>query len=919
MGIILNGLVEKGFDDSFTRIPQRTADGAGVLDYIFGAPQVLQFLLSLGVLDFVPDLSDHAPVALDVDMNSVPAEGNPSSSNFSEAKLEMIIPPDDEALFKEVDDELSNSEEYRSITDRLDNLLRGRSSTSDIGNHVNSLIERTTRMLFETFRSRGLVRRRPNRAQSQKTGGSRSGAPEPLRILRAHAREAAKTFKRLARSGAPETHIQAAKHQLNRATSKCRSASAAVRRRMCLSWTGLWDKLRHTAPRKLWATYRAFTSEPSPPVLVSPDDQWRHWASQGEVHEELWTDTRNSEAMDFVNYLRSCPMSGPLLPETSMAEVKSAADRLRCGRAAGYDGLSTDSWCKMHSVLLLMSKLFSLVLRSGVYPTSWGISLIASLLKPGKPATSAASLRGIRLLSRIAAWFGQAVDQRARAIWRAGPEQFGFQIGVGCAEAIFVLLTLIHSRVHEGRRLYVLFVDLRTAFPSLNRAILIRRMFECGLGLGYCKLALAAFDGTVSIVRVGRLLGSPFLEKLCVREGGVESPHQFNMYIGEFRERLEANNPRLCRLLHLTIAVLLYADDAALPPDSFVDLEVSVKIFVDFCNEMQLYISTSQTVLMVFHPDGDVQVVYCGDTVVVEGNELDLRIYGVRIKAACEFKYLGMMLQPSGSASAHVEARLSAFDRASNMLVSRLTKIPAFSHSFLIYLWTTLVLPTALYGLEVLTLSEADVQKFNMIEIKTLRRLLNVGCRAPSDVIHCMVKQAFEHVQTHRAAMFLLKLANSPVRSWQHAALVHHVTCASRWYTRALDIIRIAYPALRLQVIDCAYGLCLHSPGVWTDEGSWHSLTSHAFPLQENGRRYRLDPPWCQDDQLEKSARRHISQLSSWVSTSIQRRLDSALWRHICDANNNNNSSELKLIQCCILAPGVPLHCLFGLGQGAIK
>ena len=32
------------------------------------------------------------------------------------------------------------------------------------------------------------------------------------------------------------------------------------------------------------------------------------------------------------------------------------------------------------------------------------------------------------------------------------------------------------------------------------------------------------------------------------------------------------------------------------------------------------------------------------------------------------------------------------------------------------YLWSTLVLPIALYGLEVLTLCEADIEKFKKIE-----------------------------------------------------------------------------------------------------------------------------------------------------------------------------------------------------------
>eukprot|EP00973_Karenia_brevis_P001703 232139-Karenia_brevis.AAC.1 len=63
------------------------------------------------------------------------------------------------------------------------------------------------------------------------------------------------------------------------------------------------------------------------------------------------------------------------------------------------------------------------------------------------------SYRGIRLISRFASWFGQILDNRLRHLWTASAEQFGFQHGRGCSEAIFVLLTLIHSRLAQGKRL----------------------------------------------------------------------------------------------------------------------------------------------------------------------------------------------------------------------------------------------------------------------------------------------------------------------------------------------------------------------------------------------------------------------------------------------------------------------------------
>ena len=60
--------------------------------------------------------------------------------------------------------------------------------------------------------------------------------------------------------------------------------------------------------------------------------------------------------------------------------------------------------------------LFSVVLRSGVYPAVWGWALTSSLLKPGKPPGRTASLLGIRLSSHIAGWFEQILDRQMRWI-----------------------------------------------------------------------------------------------------------------------------------------------------------------------------------------------------------------------------------------------------------------------------------------------------------------------------------------------------------------------------------------------------------------------------------------------------------------------------------------------------------------------
>eukprot|EP00973_Karenia_brevis_P002241 301055-Karenia_brevis.AAC.1 len=109
------------------------------------------------------------------------------------------------------------------------------------------------------------------------------------------------------------------------------------------------------------------------------------------------------------------------------------------------------------------------------------------------------------------------------------------------------------------------------------------------------------------------------------------------MYIGNLRQRLEAAHPRLCRMAHVTIALLLYADDAALPAETEEDLQLSASIFEDFCNDHELFIAVPKTYVTVFHAQSDNNVKYHNNKVKVDGREVVITIYNQQVSATREF------------------------------------------------------------------------------------------------------------------------------------------------------------------------------------------------------------------------------------------------------------------------------------------
>jgi hypothetical protein len=155
--------------------------------------------------------------------------------------------------------------------------------------------------------------------------------------------------------------------------------------------------MKAVTPRKLWSTFRKFTYAPAGRSRCAPDEQWEHWASQGDIIEPVWSDQLSTEAEAWCEELRQKPLSELSMQDIAPIEAEEARKRVKGGKAAGVDGLPSDVIVNLSCLSTVVPLLFSWVARTITYPKAWGIGLIRALLKPGKPPESASSLRVIRL------------------------------------------------------------------------------------------------------------------------------------------------------------------------------------------------------------------------------------------------------------------------------------------------------------------------------------------------------------------------------------------------------------------------------------------------------------------------------------------------------------------------------------------
>ena len=169
--------------------------------------------------------------------------------------------------------------------------------------------------------------------------------------------------------------------------------------------------------------------------------------------------------------------------------------------------------------------------------------------------------------------------------------------------------------------------------------------------------------------------------------------------------------------------------------------------------------------------------IYEGESVRVDGELIELQVYGQSISASSSFKYLGVWLDAKGGRSSHVHNRRDATQNAGNMLLTGQFRIPSASHGFLQYLWQSLVFPVATYGMELFAWDSDDAAMFQKVQVSLWRRLLGIGARAPAhttgytmDISCCTIEWRVRRVGR------LMRLLCAPLESWQHVALLFFLT-----------------------------------------------------------------------------------------------------------------------------------------------
>jgi hypothetical protein len=335
-------------------------------------------------------------------------------------------------------------------------------------------------------------------------------------------------------------------------------------------------------------------------------------------------------------------------------------------------------------LLLLMNS----CLVEGSVPVSWGDSVVFILYKGKGDRSLPTNYRFINLNNDFLRIYERLLQLRFNQ-WLEmekpwGPMQFGFMSGVGTEDAFLCLRTLALTMTRSKRvPCYANFLDLKKAFPSIDRVQTLQALFSAGVPFELVRAFASTFSGNFGRLVVNGELTQPAVVNKGTKEGGINSPSIFNTAYAIALSKLDIHEFPESEVDISTDKVyyLAFADDLVLISGNLSKLERVTNQLQAELAKLGMSINGDKTKWMMFLPQ---------DPLVIPNlDDLQLRLGNQQLEMVQEFVYLGFTIDCMGSVKSHVQKReklmITAATTAGKLMrqleVTNMRSLRAYFHS----------------------------------------------------------------------------------------------------------------------------------------------------------------------------------------------------------------------------------------------
>ncbi|CAG9134717.1 unnamed protein product [Plutella xylostella] len=408
-----------------------------------------------------------------------------------------------------------------------------------------------------------------------------------------------------------------------------------------------------------WKCTNRLNAKPSVPVSVegvsSPEEIAELFKNHFSVQSPLGSPCRQFEA-GFAH--------GNISTVILAKDVRLAITKMTRGKSPGHDGLSIEHLQHAgYHLPRVLAMLFNLCLSHSYLPPDLVRTLVVPIVKSKTGDVSDKSnYRPISLATIVAKVLDSVLNSYLNKSIKLHDAQFGFRAGLSTESAILSVKHTIRYYTDRRTPVYGCFMDLSKAFDLVSYDILWRKLEEVGLPPELISLFRYWYLNQENRVRWLGKFSEPCRPECGVRQGGLSSPILFSLYINALIEGLSSMHIG-CYIDGVCMNNFSYADDMVLLAPSVSALNELLAVCESYAKSHGLNYNTKKTEFMVFKSGTKVP------TFVPP-----IRLNGVALRRAHQFKYLGHVLTEDLNDDADMERERRALSVRANMLARRFSR-----------------------------------------------------------------------------------------------------------------------------------------------------------------------------------------------------------------------------------------------------
>lgn len=392
-------------------------------------------------------------------------------------------------------------------------------------------------------------------------------------------------------------------------------------------------------------------------------------------------------------------------------EVKSAIKQLKNNKAPGADNIAAEMLkADIEVSTELLHPIIKEVWEGEIVPEDFTDALIIKLAKRGD-LTECSNWRGITLLNTINKILSIIIHDRISKVLEPilRKNQGGFRPGRSCIDNINTLRIIMEQSAEFNTPLYLLFVDFKQAFDSLDRNVMWRILATYGIPARIRNIISGLYrNGKCRVVHRGKL-GRWFTVESGVKQGCVLSPLLFLLVLDWVMRKVNAGGRGIQWTLTERLEDIDFADDLALMAQRARDMEESFRRLVKYAGQVGLQVNMIKTKLIRINTTAP----------------CTLSINGVSIHETESFCYLGSILAGDGGANLDVKSRIQKA-RQAFISLNKIWNSTQLTRNLKIRFFKSNCISVLLYGCETWKMTSEIENQIQVFVNRCLRRILRI-------------------------------------------------------------------------------------------------------------------------------------------------------------------------------------------------